>query len=122
MDGGDPSFKKKIQIAHLSPSSDSKANVATSLPGTEVGAVGVAACPNWKAMVFSDEEIKTGEEGHDYLQPQAGGIGGGGGFLDQSYMLFNNGELQLPQAPISGESIINTEIWVALQLQFCSNF
>ncbi|KAK1565311.1 hypothetical protein Q3G72_023813 [Acer saccharum] len=36
---------------------------------------------------------RTGQEGHDYLQPQPGGIGGGGGggFLDQSYMLFNNG-------------------------------
>ncbi|KAK3225059.1 hypothetical protein Dsin_004921 [Dipteronia sinensis] len=34
---------------------------------------------------------RTGQEGHDYLQPQPGGLGGGGGFLDQSYMLFNNG-------------------------------
>ncbi|KAK2640267.1 hypothetical protein Ddye_028062 [Dipteronia dyeriana] len=34
---------------------DSEANVATSLPGTGAGP---AACPNWKAMVFSDEEIK----------------------------------------------------------------
>ena len=34
---------------------DSKANVATSLPGTGAEA---ATCPNWKAMVFSDEEIK----------------------------------------------------------------
>ncbi|KAK2648203.1 hypothetical protein Ddye_015692 [Dipteronia dyeriana] len=34
---------------------------------------------------------RTGQEGHDYLQPQPGGGGGGGGFLDQSYMLFNNG-------------------------------
>ncbi|KAI9187299.1 hypothetical protein LWI28_026507 [Acer negundo] len=32
-----------------------KANEATSLPGTGAGA---ATCPNWKAMVFSDEEIK----------------------------------------------------------------
>ncbi|KAH7549717.1 hypothetical protein JRO89_XS13G0071700 [Xanthoceras sorbifolium] len=33
---------------------------------------------------------RTGQEGHDYmLQPQPGVAGGG--FLDQSYMLFNNG-------------------------------
>ncbi|KAK3199807.1 hypothetical protein Dsin_023222 [Dipteronia sinensis] len=34
---------------------ESKADVATSLPGTGAGA---ASCPNWKAMVFSDEEMK----------------------------------------------------------------
>ncbi|KAK2640269.1 hypothetical protein Ddye_028064 [Dipteronia dyeriana] len=48
---------------------DSKANVSTSLPRTRVravagagagaGAAAAAACPNWKAMVFSDEEINS---------------------------------------------------------------
>lgn len=39
------------------PKPDSKASVSTAaLPGTSGGVGG--ACPNWKAMVFTDEEIK----------------------------------------------------------------